>query len=185
MGKTFNNFRPIRAAHMHRKLETGKRCICAFPHHLENGRYLPPIFRAIGLHVQKLNKKLTAYAEACEYPYGSSKGEHRIRYGSPRIFPGLLITAWRERPWGQRSLSGHRVAAWGAASGSPVRSLWTKRIVRSRGPIGCAAPVSPQRYMKGPPWPGSSCTPCSRTGGLLSLPPLPPPFAKGVLCKIT
>ena len=100
MGKTFKNFRPIRAAHMHRKLETGKRCICAFPHRLENGRYLPPIFRAIGLHVQKLNKKLTAYAEACEYPYGYFKGEDRMRDASPFIFPGLLIAAWRERLWG-------------------------------------------------------------------------------------
>ncbi len=100
MGKCFKNFCPIRAAHMHRKLETGKRCICAFPHRLENGRYLPPIFRAISLHVQKLNKKLTAYAEACEYPYGSSRGEHRIRCGSPLILPVLLTTAGRERLWG-------------------------------------------------------------------------------------
>jgi len=85
MRKTYKNFCPVRAAHMHRKLETGKRCICAFPHRLENGRYLPPIFRAIGLHVQKLNKKLTAYAEACEYPYGYFKGEDRMRDASPFI----------------------------------------------------------------------------------------------------
>ena len=149
MGKTFKNFRPIRAAHMHRKLETGKRCICAFPQRLENGRYLPPIFRAIGLHVQKLNKKLTAYAEACEYPYGYIKGEDRMRDASPFIFPGLLITAWRERLWGQRSLSGHRVAAWGAASGSPVRSLWTKRASETRGLLD-VPPLSHLRgYMKG------------------------------------
>jgi len=93
MGKTFTNFSPLKTAYMRRKIETGKRCISAFPHPLENGRYLPPISKAICLRVQRLNKKLTAYAELFQYAYAYMRGEHRIGDASPFPFRILLIDA--------------------------------------------------------------------------------------------
>ena len=71
MAKNPQHIYLVRTAHMNRKLETGKRHISAPCVSLENGTYLPPIYRTIDLRVKRRREKeLRAYASQCQSPYG-------------------------------------------------------------------------------------------------------------------
>ncbi len=110
MAKNPQHIYLVRSAHMYRKLETGKRHISAPCVSLENGTYLPPIYRTIDLRVKRRREKeLNAYASYCQSPYGDWKARafaFAMARRPPSCFPRHLL-------WWSARREAHR--------GSPAR----------------------------------------------------------------
>ena len=134
----------VRTAHMHRKLETGKRHISAPRVSLENGTYLPPIYRTIALRVKRRREKEhRAYAYSVSLLTETWGARIRIRDGAPspfslpRHFSGAQLRKKVSR--GERTRLANRTRACGH---SVTRGGGARACLRHRLRDTQAAPFS-------------------------------------------
>ncbi len=102
MAKNPQHIYLVRTAHMHRKLETGKRHISAPRVSLENGTYLPPIYRTIALRLKRRREKEhRAYAHSVSLLTETGRRAHSHSRWRADFLPASLVT-YSGAPPGER-----------------------------------------------------------------------------------